>query len=114
MCVFQTQVEVKKQDNKYVVLTIILLLPCYVDLPDIYIYIYIVCVFQTQVEVKKQDNKYVVLTFIFVGCTAGVLLAVVVIYVVRKHARSKEKLAQLSATGQGTEASKDYQVCGQT
>ena len=34
----------KKQDNKYVVLTIILLLPCYVDLPDIYIYILCVCV----------------------------------------------------------------------
>ncbi|XP_041367859.1 receptor-type tyrosine-protein phosphatase N2-like [Gigantopelta aegis] len=69
---------------------------------------------ETQVEVKKQDNKYVVLTFIFVGCTAGVLLAVVVIYVVRKHARSKEKLAQLSATGQGNEASKDYQdLCRQ-
>lgn len=65
--------------------------------------------FQNQVALKK-DNKYVVLTFILVGSIAGILLAVVVIYIIKRHTRSKEKLAQLSTTGEGNEASKDYQV----
>ncbi|XP_071111973.1 receptor-type tyrosine-protein phosphatase N2-like [Haliotis cracherodii] len=68
---------------------------------------------ENQVALKK-DNKYVVLTFILVGSIAGILLAVVVIYIIKRHTRSKEKLAQLSATGEGNEASKDYQdLCRQ-
>ncbi|CAL1542082.1 unnamed protein product, partial [Lymnaea stagnalis] len=50
-----------------------------------------------RVEVK-QNNRYVVLTFILVGTIAGVVLAVVTIYLIKRHARSKQKLTQLSTT----------------
>lgn len=62
------------------------------------------------VEVKKQDGGYVVLTFILVGSIAGVVLAVTIIYLIKRHRRSRDKLAQLAATADGNEASKDYQV----
>lgn len=66
------------------------------------------------VEVKKKDGGYVVLTFILVGSIAGVVLAVTIIYLIKRHRRSREKLAQLAATGDGNEASKDYQdLCRQ-
>ncbi|KAK7494260.1 hypothetical protein BaRGS_00014542 [Batillaria attramentaria] len=66
------------------------------------------------VEVKKKDGGYVVLTFILVGSIAGVVLAVTIIYLLKRHRRSREKLAQLAATGDGNEASKDYQdLCRQ-
>ncbi|ESP00374.1 hypothetical protein LOTGIDRAFT_238576 [Lottia gigantea] len=69
---------------------------------------------ENQVEVKKNDNKYVVLTFILVGCIAGILLAVVVIYLIKRQSRSKEKLAELADNVEGNEASKDYQdLCRQ-
>ncbi|XP_059163240.1 receptor-type tyrosine-protein phosphatase N2-like [Physella acuta] len=66
-----------------------------------------------RVEVK-QNNRYVVLTFILVGTIAGVVLAVVTIYLIKRHARSKQKLSQLATNADGNEASKDYQdLCRQ-
>lgn len=58
----------------------------------------------------RNGPKYFVLTFVLCGCIAGIVLAVIALYVVRRHSRSKRKLQQLAATGDGTEASKDYQV----
>ena len=69
-----------------------------------------VCGLQVTVEVQKKDGGYVVLTFILVGSIAGVVLAVTIIYLLKRHRRSREKLAQLASTGDGNEASKDYQV----
>ncbi|KAJ8313803.1 hypothetical protein KUTeg_008364 [Tegillarca granosa] len=71
-------------------------------------------IIQNQVSSKRHDNRYFELTFVLCGCIAGILLAVVVIYLIRRHSRSKEKLARLATTGEGTEASKDYQdLCRQ-
>ncbi|XP_060561184.1 receptor-type tyrosine-protein phosphatase N2-like isoform X2 [Ruditapes philippinarum] len=69
----------------------------------------------TQVEVKGNDDRYFVLTFVLCGCIAGILLAVVVIYLIRRNSRSKEKLQQITAGQEGNEAaSKDYQdLCRQ-
>lgn len=69
----------------------------------------------TEVEVKANDDRYFVLTFVLCGCIAGILLAVVVIYLIRRNSRSKEKLQQLTAAQDGNEAaSKDYQdLCRQ-
>ena len=50
------------------------------------------------------------LTFVLCGSIAGIVLAVIVVFVVRQHTRTKEKLQQLT-TNDGTEATKDYQVC---
>ncbi|XP_071156747.1 receptor-type tyrosine-protein phosphatase N2-like isoform X2 [Mytilus edulis] len=67
-----------------------------------------------QDELNVKDDRYFVLTFVLCGCIAGILLAVVVIYLIRRHSRSKEKLAQLATVSEGTEASKDYQdLCRQ-
>ena len=55
--------------------------------------------------------KYFVITFVLCGIIAGCVLAVVALYVVRRHSRSKQKLMQLAGQGEGLEASKDYQVC---
>ncbi|KAL8586996.1 hypothetical protein ACOMHN_023386 [Nucella lapillus] len=67
------------------------------------------------VEVKKkEDGREVVLTFILVGSIAGVVLAVIIIYLFKRHRRSRDKLAQLATSGDGNEASKDYQdLCRQ-
>lgn len=65
---------------------------------------------QLQDELSVKDDRYFVLTFVLCGGIAGILLAVVVIYLIRRHSRSKEKLAQLSTVAEGSEASKDYQV----
>ncbi|KAK3587922.1 hypothetical protein CHS0354_014441, partial [Potamilus streckersoni] len=63
-----------------------------------------------QVDIKARDDRYFVLTFVLCGCIAGILLAVVVIYLIRRNTISKEKLAQLSSTTTDVnEASKDYQ-----
>ena len=67
--------------------------------------------FQNKVSVLDRNGpKYFVLTFVLCGCIAGIVLAVIALYIVRKHSQSKEKLAQLAAAGEGNEASKDYQV----
>ena len=51
------------------------------------------------------------LTFVLCGIIAGCVLAVVALYVIRRHARSKEKLRQLAGGNPDQlEASKDYQV----
>ncbi len=62
--------------------------------------------------VVDNQPKYFVLTFVLCGVIAGIVLAVITIYIVRRQVVSKEKLAQLASTGDGTEASKDYQVGG--
>ena len=61
-------------------------------------------------EVQKKGAGNVVITFILVGSIAGVVLAVTIIYLLKRHRRSQEKLAQLATSGDGNEASKDYQV----
>ena len=66
--------------------------------------------FQNTVEYKN-DDRYFVLTFVLCGCIAGILLAVVVIYLIKRNTRSKEKLQQIATVQEGNEAaSKDYQV----
>ena len=54
--------------------------------------------------------KYFVLTFVLCGVIAGIVLAVIAVYIVRRHTHSREKLAQLASTTDSAEASKDYQV----
>ena len=67
--------------------------------------------FQIHLDVlEKQDNRYVILTFILVGSIAVIVLSVTITYMLKYHRISKEKLAQLSASGDVIEASKDYQV----
>ena len=68
------------------------------------------CGVQVTVEVQKKNGGYELLTFTLVGSIAGVVLAVTIIYLLKRHRRSREKLAQLASTGDGNEASKDYQV----
>jgi receptor-type tyrosine-protein phosphatase N len=63
-----------------------------------------------KVPVDGTTPKYFVLTFVLCGCIAVVLLAVIAVYVIKRHTRSREKLAKLAATGDTGEASKDYQV----
>ncbi|XP_064648472.1 receptor-type tyrosine-protein phosphatase N2-like isoform X2 [Lineus longissimus] len=67
-----------------------------------------------KVPVDGTTPKYFVLTFVLCGCIAGILLAVIAIYLIKRHTRSKAKLAKLAATGAGGEASKDYEdLCRQ-
>ena len=44
------------------------------------------------------------------GSIAGIVLAVIAVYIIRQHSRTKEKLQQLTNTNDGTGATKDYQV----
>lgn len=64
-----------------------------------------------QIKDLAGDHRDFVLTFVICGCIAGVLIAVVAIYLIQRHTRVKEKLRELTASGDGTEASADYQVC---
>uniref|UniRef100_T1IYM7 Receptor-type tyrosine-protein phosphatase N2 n=1 Tax=Strigamia maritima TaxID=126957 RepID=T1IYM7_STRMM len=58
------------------------------------------------------DKKLFIITFVVCGCVAGVLIAVVLFYIIRRHAKSKEKLQALGQ--QDTEPSHDYQdLCRQ-
>ena len=67
--------------------------------------------FQNPVSLKLSDDRYIVLSFVLCGCIAGILLASVIVFLIRRNSRSKQKLAQLSgATGEGNEPSQDYQV----
>ncbi|XP_052805007.1 receptor-type tyrosine-protein phosphatase N2-like isoform X2 [Mya arenaria] len=70
---------------------------------------------QTEVEYKSHDDRYFVLTFVLCGCIAGILLAVVVVYLIRRNSRSKDKLQQITSTQETNDAaSKDYQdLCRQ-
>ncbi|KAL4222022.1 hypothetical protein ACF0H5_018067 [Mactra antiquata] len=72
---------------------------------------------ENEIEYKgtSGDDRYFVLTFVLCGCIALILLAVVVIYLIRRNSRSKEKLQQITAPQEGNEAaSKDYQdLCRQ-
>ena len=60
----------------------------------------------------KNEPKFFVLTFILCGTVAAVVLVIIVVYVVQRHSRSREKLAQLASgeADDSVEASKDYQV----
>ena len=58
----------------------------------------------------QAQPKLYILTFILCGCIAGILIAVVAIYLIKRHTRTREKLAQLTGAGDTGEASKDYQV----
>lgn len=70
---------------------------------------------QVKVSVLSLENdnkKLFIVTFIVCGCIAGVLIGVAVVYVVRRHARSREKLQNLAHPE--TEPSHDYQdLCRQ-
>jgi len=71
---------------------------------------------ETKVSVLDTAGpKYFVLTFVLCGSIAGVVLAVVALYIVKRHSHSKDKLKQLASTShEGNEASKDYQdLCRQ-
>lgn len=68
------------------------------------------------VSLRVSDDRYIVLSFVLCGCIAGILLASVIIFLIRRNSRSKQKLAQLSSgpTGEGNEPSQDYQdLCRQ-
>lgn len=67
---------------------------------------------QNPVSLRVSDDRYIVLSFVLCGCIAGILLASVIIFLIRRNSRSKQKLAQLSSgpTGEGNEPSQDYQV----
>ncbi|KAH3719557.1 hypothetical protein DPMN_062394 [Dreissena polymorpha] len=67
---------------------------------------------QTEVAYKAHDDRYFILTFVLCGCIAGILLAVFVVYLIRRNSRSKDKLQQITAGPEGNAeaASKDYQV----
>jgi Flp pilus assembly protein TadB len=54
------------------------------------------------------EHELYVATFLLCGVIAAVLIAAAALYVIRRHARSREKLQNLTAPD--TEASKDYQV----
>ncbi|XP_074662074.1 receptor-type tyrosine-protein phosphatase N2-like [Tubulanus polymorphus] len=71
--------------------------------------------FSSELEIDKSGTpKYFLLTFILCGCIAGILLAVIALYLVKRHTRARQKLAQLSGQGDPVEASKDYQdLCRQ-
>ncbi|KAK3108707.1 hypothetical protein FSP39_013802, partial [Pinctada imbricata] len=60
-------------------------------------------------------DRYFVLSFVLCGLIAGILLAAVSVYLIRRHTRSKQKLAQLSSSStSAAEPSKDYQdLCRQ-
>lgn len=70
---------------------------------------------KNELEFKVNDDRYFVLTFVLCGCIAGILLAVVVIYLIRRNSRSKAKLQQIASVQEtGEAASKDYQdLCRQ-
>ncbi|XP_052246751.1 receptor-type tyrosine-protein phosphatase N2-like isoform X2 [Dreissena polymorpha] len=70
----------------------------------------------TEVAYKAHDDRYFILTFVLCGCIAGILLAVFVVYLIRRNSRSKDKLQQITAGPEGNAeaASKDYQdLCRQ-
>jgi protein tyrosine phosphatase len=70
---------------------------------------------ETKVSVLENNGpKYFVLTFVLCGCIAAIVLAVITLYIVRRHHQSKEKLAQLAGAGEANDSSKDYQdLCRQ-
>lgn len=51
-----------------------------------------------------------VLTFVLCGLVAGIVLAVVAIFLLKRHVRAKEKLSQIANNPDNVEATKDYQV----
>jgi hypothetical protein len=55
-----------------------------------------------------KEHELYVATFLLCGVISALLVAATALYVIRRHARSREKLQNLTAPE--TEASKDYQV----
>lgn len=70
-----------------------------------------VCV-QVKVTLVQANRKrqYFLITFVLCSVVALAVLIVVVVYVARRHAQSRQKLAQLAEAGDPTEASKNLQV----
>lgn len=61
--------------------------------------------------IKKSSSDYIVVTFVLCGAVAGIVLAMIIIYIFRRHMQSREKLQKLGSAGEvEAEASKDYQV----
>lgn len=56
------------------------------------------------------SNRMFITTFAVCGLVAAVLVAAVALFLVRKHAKSKEKMVRLSQDDPSYEACKDYQV----
>ena len=54
------------------------------------------------------EHELYIATFLLCGVFVAVLIAASALFVIRRHARSREKLQNLAAPD--TEASKDYQV----
>lgn len=61
-------------------------------------------------EQDPTSNKMFIATFAVCGLVAAVLVAAVALFLVRKHAKSKEKIVRLSQEDPSYEACKDYQV----
>lgn len=62
------------------------------------------------VDQDPMSNRMFITTFAVCGLVAAVLVSAVAIFLVRKHAKSKEKLVRLSQDDPSYEACKDYQV----
>jgi len=61
-------------------------------------------------ERENASNQMFLVTFAICGLVAATLVATVVLFLVRKHSKSREKLARLSQDDPSFEASKEYQV----
>lgn len=62
----------------------------------------------------NRKRQYFLITFVLCGIVALAVLVVLVVYVARRHAQSRQKLAQLAEAGDPTEASKNLQdLCRQ-
>ena len=65
-------------------------------------------------EQRGEEPRVVVVTFVLCGVIAASVLVVIVVYTLRRHRLSRDKLAQLTGDGgpamQTTDPSKDYQV----
>ncbi|CAL8095283.1 unnamed protein product [Orchesella dallaii] len=61
------------------------------------------------VDQDPTSNRMFIATFAVCGLVAAVLISAVALFLVRKHAKSKEKLVRLSQDDPSYEACKDYQ-----
>lgn len=62
------------------------------------------------VDQDPTSTKLFIATFAVCGIIAAVLVAAAALFLVRKHAKSKEKMVRLSQDDPSYEACKDYQV----
>ena len=64
-------------------------------------------------EIQPRPSKYFVVPFILCGAVAGIVLAVIIIYFIRRHGQQRWKLQQIAKSGNGEMgecATQDYQV----